>query len=237
MAIEFIGCRGGDPDAPRLLASEGWRYGARSNYTIYAWPYFIDIKWQDYDWAKHIALIAKWRPVMAMVADYERPEQKALMLSQVSEISALEVRPMVCPKFPGASLDIPDGVVVAVSVPTDYAGFLPDPAEIKGRDIHFLGGHPDQFRILKHDYGRSNLISVDCSAIFQKAQFGAFWSAKGNTWRYIKGRFSTHVLTRMSARTVKRYMSASPRLFIKDRNRLAAVGFRVQPALFEVTQC
>jgi hypothetical protein len=232
MAIEFIGCRGGDPDAPRLLAAEGWRYGVRSNYTVYAWPYFIDIKWQDYDWAKHIALIEKWRPVMAMAADYEQPEQKGLMLSQVAQIEALGVRPMVCPKFPGAALDIPAGVVVAVSIPTDYAGFLPEPVEIAGRDIHFLGGHPDQFAVLRYDYRYSNLVSVDCSAIFQKAQFGAFWSVKNNNWRYTKNQFSTHALTRMSARTVKRYLDLPFRLFAKDRKRLIAVGLRVQLALF-----
>lgn len=235
MAIEFIGCRGNDPDAPRLLAAEGWRYGSRSDNKIHAWPYFIDINWESYIWSKHLAVIERWRPTMAMVADYEYPHQKELMLSQIGDIEALGVRPMACPKFPGAAYDIPAGVIIAISVPVGegkYSGYLPEPKEVRGRDLHFLGGHPDQFAILKHDYRQATLISVDCSAIFQKAQFGAYWSARRNTWREVRGRFHTHTLTRMSARQTKKYMDNPPKLFIKDRSRLNAVGFQLQPALF-----
>lgn len=233
MAIEFIGCRGNDPDAPRLLSTEGWRYGVRSDCAVYGWPYFIDIKWTAYDWNKHIALIAGWGPAMAMAADYERPEQKDLMLSQVAQIEALGVQPMVCPKFPGATWDIPAEVIIAISVPTNYAGFLPDPAEVKGRKLHLLGGHPDQYIILMKQYPKSQVISLDCSAIFQKGQdYGSFWSAKRNTWREVRGRFHSHTLMRMSARQVRSYMTKPPKLFIKDRNRLKAIGFQLQPALF-----
>jgi hypothetical protein len=153
-------------------------------------------------------------------------------LTQVSDLVDLGVRPMCCPKFTGATYDIPAGVIIAISVPTDYAGFLPDPAEIAGRELHFLGGHPDQFVLLRQKYRQSQLMSCDCSAIFQKAQFGAFWSARRNTWRYVKNRFSTHALTRMSARTVHRYMDNPPKLFIRDRARLNRVGFQLRPALF-----
>lgn len=228
----LIGCRGGDPDAPRLLKAEGWRYGFRSDATPYARPYFVDIKWEDYVWEKHLAIIEKWKPEVAMVADYEWPGQYSEMLTQVRDISSLGVRPMVCPKFMDAVADIPAHCIVAVSVPTDYAGFLPKPKEVKGRDLHLLGGHPDQFAFLIKTYHQSNVVSLDCSAIFQKAQFGAFWSARGNTWRYVKHRFSTHALTRMSARQVRAYLNSPPKLFVKQRNRLYSVGFELQPSLF-----
>lgn len=179
-----------------------------------------------------MAVIERWRPEMAMVADYEYPSQKGTMLAQVADVAALGVRPMVCPKFPGAVADIPAGVVLAISVPTEHAGFLPVPGEVAGWDLHFLGGHPDQYVILQRIYEQGNLISLDCSSVFQKAMFGAFWSARGNTWRYVKHRFSTAALVRMSVRTIPKYMSNPPRWFIKDRARLRAVGFQLRPALF-----
>jgi len=232
--LKLIGCRGNDPDAPRLLRAEGWLYGFRSDATAYHRPYFIDINWRDYVWSDHLAVIRAWRPVMAIVADYEKPAQRLAMLTQVRDIRALGVQPLVCPKFPGATLDIPADCVIAVSVPTGYAGFLPAPQELRGRDLHFLGGHPDQHVILMGRYKTSRLLSIDCSTIFQKAQFGAFWSARHNTWRYVKHQFSTHTLTRMSARTIRRYLTQPPLFFTKDRRRLTAVGFALRPFLFEI---
>jgi hypothetical protein len=230
----LIGCRGNDPDAPKLLKAEGWRYGFRSDATPYGWPYFVDIKWCDYIWSSHLAVIREWRPVIAMVADYESLTRQSFMLAQIRDISSLGVRPMVCPKFSGAVADIPKGCIVAVSVPTDYAGFLPEPSEVKGRELHLLGGHPDQFRVLIQRYNQSKVVSIDCSAIFQKAQFGAFWSAKRNTWRHVKHRFSTHALTRMSARQVTTYLGQPPKLFLKQRKRLYQVGFELKPSLFQI---
>ena len=232
MMINLIGCRGGDPDAPRLLKAEGWHYGFRSDYTPYGWPYFIDIDWLKYDWPNHIRVIKEWKPVQAMVADYTKQDQRRMMLSQVADVRDCNVRPMVCPKFAGAVADIPADCIVAVSVPTGYAGYLPDAKELTGRDVHFLGGHPDQLAVLMHRYSQARVVSIDCSTIFQKAQFGAFWSAHHNTWRYVKHRFSTHALMRMSARKVREYLSHPP-IFRKERRRLGAVGFRIQPYLFE----
>ncbi len=228
----LIGCRGGDPDAPRLLQREGWKYGARSDYKIYDWPYFIDIEWRNYDWGNHLAVIREWSPKMAMVADYEQPSQRTNMLQQCDDIRAIGLRPMVCPKFPGAAKDIPKDAIVAVSVPTSYAGYLPSPSELIGRELHFLGGHPDQYVILQRRYSKASVISADCSTIFQKAQHGAFWSAKKNTWREVRNRFHTHALMQASARNIKRYLLNPPQLFLKNRKRLKRVGFELRPSLF-----
>ena len=169
---------------------------------------------------------------MAMVADYERPEQKCAMLMQGYQISALGVRPMVCPKFPGAAADIPSQWVVAVSVPTTYAGYLPTVAELQGRDLHLLGGHPDQFVVLMRRYNASRIISVDSSAMFLKAQFGAYWEPRRNDWQYVdKGAESTHSLIERSAVNIARYLTNPPR-FVKLNRRVMASGYNVQPALF-----
>lgn len=168
--IKLIGCRGGYPDAPRLLLSEGWLYGFRSDYTAYDWPYFVDINWESYNWTDHLAVIRYWRPVQAMVADYMGPNHRENMLAQVADIRALGVRPMVCPKFSGAVADIPNDCIVAVSIPTSddkYAGYLPSEHELAGKDLHLLGGHPDQFAVLIKRFSSSNVISIDCSANLQ----------------------------------------------------------------------
>jgi hypothetical protein len=234
--IQLIGCRGGKKEAPRLLEAEGWHYGFRSDYKAYGWPYFIDINWKSYRWDKHLAVVNRWRPVQAMVADYLSKDQKETMLAQVSDIRAMGVRPMVCPKFLGAVVDIPPDCIVAVSVPTSsdvYAGFLPPEKELVGRDLHLLGGHPDQFAVLIERFSSSRVVSIDCSAIFQKAIYGAFWSARKSTWRYVKHRYSTNVLIRMSARNVRRYLDA-PSSHSKERKRLENIGFRKQPYLFGI---
>lgn len=235
--INLIGCRGGFPNARKLLEDEGWYYGFRSDYTPYGWPFFIDINWENYNWGKHLAVLEYWRPAQAMAVDYLAPEKRGEMLSQVEDIRALGIRPMVCPKFSGAVAHIPQDCIIAVSVPTTdekYGGFLPNDTELVGRELHLLGGHPDQFIILINRYSQSLVVSIDCSTIFQKAFLGAYWSGDRNTWRYIKHRFSTNCLIRMSARTVKRYLENPRPNFKKDRNRLSSVGFRLQPFLFEV---
>jgi len=207
----LIGCRGGDPDAPGILRQAGWHYGSRSDYKIYAPPVFIDIHWQNYKWLRHWLVLRRWRPMMAMAADYEYPEQKPVMLRQVAQIRTLGIRPMVCPKFEGAANDIPADCVVAVSVPTQYAGFLPNKNELIGRNLHLLGGHPDQLVLLMHRYKHSRIISVDCSAIFQKAQFGAYWEPFKNDWLYVeKNTISTHVLTVKSGKNVAMYLANPP---------------------------
>jgi hypothetical protein len=208
----FIGCRGGDPDAPGILKNAGWYYGSRSDYVIYEKPVFIDINWENYNWLKHWLVVRRWKPKIAMVADYLHPKQKETMLRQVSQIRRLGVRPMVCPKFSDAVADIPADCIVAVSVPTKYAGFLPIQEEVKDRELHLLGGHPDQFAILMRLYNQSKIISVDCSAIFQKAQFGAHWEPTKNDWLYVeKNSKTTHELTELSALKVAEYLSNPPK--------------------------
>jgi hypothetical protein len=148
---------------------------------------------------------------MAMVADYEHPAQKRIMLRQVGQVADLDIIPMVCPKFPGAVSDVPNRCIVAISVPTGYAGFLPAANEVDGRQLHLLGGHPDQFALLMKMYEPSQIISIDCSTIFLKAQFGAYWSPKKNDWQYAeKNTATTHELTVKSALNVTRYLDAPP---------------------------
>lgn len=226
MAItaRLIGCRGGDKFAPKILADAGWEYGSRSDYKIYAPPVFIDINWRHYSWLRHWLVLRRWRPEMGMAADYECPSQKSVMLRQAMQIRALGIRPMVCPKFPGATQDIPNECIVAVSVPTGYAGYLPPANEVAGRDLHLLGGHPDQHVLIGSLYGESYIKSIDCSAIFQKARFGAFWDADKGDWIYTEPRsHNSRSLIIKSAMNIKKYFQSEKFGFMGSNRRAQSV--------------
>jgi hypothetical protein len=194
--------------ASSLLKKCEWEYGSRSDCAIYDWPYFIDINWKKYNWMNHWLSVKKHQPVMAMVADYLAPSTAKCMSRQVEHISYLGVRPLVCPKFHGAVADIPQNCVVAISVPTGYAGFLPLPDEVGGRQVHLLGGHPDQIAYLKQVYRQSEVISVDCSVMFLKAEYGAYWDAARGDWIYTaRGSMPTDDLVEQSCLEIARYLS------------------------------
>src|SRR5690606_2799107 len=94
-------------------------------------------------------------------------------------------RVMVCPKFPGAVSHIPAWCLVAVSVPTKYAGFLPSPDELRGRRVHLLGGSPQaQMRMAREYAGQGIVVSSEDGNMPAKvARFGDVWAA--GKWREV----------------------------------------------------
>lgn len=160
----FIQVAGNNTKWPALCREAGIAYGSRHDDTIRAWPAMVDINWKKYDWDCYLAILAQHKPLMAMVADYERPEQKDLMLKQVQDLRDLGIlRIMVCPKFDTAVADIPNDCVIAISIPSKYAGYLPPLSQLKNKQVHLLGGTPDKQRnyLLKiHGVG-ARVISAD----------------------------------------------------------------------------
>lgn len=168
---------------PRIARASGMAYGTRHIEQPRAWPYMVDIHWRDYDWSDYMQKIGAWRPVQAMVADYEHPAQRRLMYQQIRDLRAAGVlRVMVCPKFAGAVAHIPSWCIVAVSVPSKYAGYVPPLHELKGRRVHLLGGSPVQQRkwqIALQGAG-AIVVSVDGNAHVGVAKSAAFWD--GTRW-------------------------------------------------------
>lgn len=216
----IIYVRGGNKRAPDIAQRGGMLYGTRNDYKAYGDVYMIDIKWKDYDWQKYLNKIEAYRPQIAMVADYEHPSQRQLMYQQIRDLKALGVpRIMVCPKFAGAVAHIPTWCVVAVSVPTEYAGFLPHPSELAGREIHLLGGHPDQQLYLTQVYGAMGgvVISVDGNVLGSKAQRGQYWRADGG-WESKRGQgVPTDDLAVMSAVNIRKYFESDKKVFKSRR--------------------
>lgn len=145
LRVLFIQCAGNNRKFPAICHAVGIGYGSRHDDQIRGYPTMIDINWRSYDWNEYKTVIRQHHPIMAMVADYETPDKRNLMLKQVTQLKNLGVlRVMVCPKFDGAISHIPDGCIVAVSLQSSYAGFEPNIRELTGRRVHLLGGSPNR---------------------------------------------------------------------------------------------
>lgn len=209
---------------PAMARSAGGFYGTRHTEKPYAYPFMLDVNFERYfkrddvgrmkEWELFLSLVRKYAPVAVMVVDYITPDQRDLMLQQVADLRGLRVpRIMVCPKFCGAVADIPGDCVVAISVPSGYAGFLPDPEELRGRDVHLLGGSPRVLLDLVQRYPAfgARVISIDANAFSKAAGWRRVWAA-GRWQRLHFGRHSK--VSAANAATPYECMEFSARNFV-----------------------
>jgi GNAT superfamily N-acetyltransferase len=179
LRVLCIHCQGNNRRVPDWARQAGMAYGCRHDDTPRDYVFFQDVNWKKYDWQDYAHKAALWKPVMAMVPDYESPKQRTTMLQHVADLRALGVlRVMVCPKFPGAVADIPRDCVIAVSMPSSYASYVPDPAEHVGRRVHLLGGNPGDARKAVSHWG--NVYSADYNVHERNAQNGMLFD--GAQW-------------------------------------------------------
>lgn len=207
--MKLIYCRGGDESAPKVAKLAGMLYGTRYDYTPYAPVYMLDGGADAVNWARYLDKVKAHAPTMALTPDYFATVGKHTLWAQIDALQALGVeRVAVCPKFLGAVKDIPVDCVVAISVPTTYAGYLPLPHEVYGRTLHFLGGHPDQHAHLIRQYAEADVESIDLNVIGLKAGLGQFW-ARGGGWVHApKNKYPSWALAVLSGRNVRRYLVA-----------------------------
>jgi hypothetical protein len=169
-----------------VARASGWAYGTRQDKHVYEYPLQVDLvfdeDWRAFNWQAYIEDVRRWRPVSAMALDYFEPAQRETMLAQVADLRAAGVlRPMVCPKHNGAVKDIPQDCIVALSVYSRYAGWLPaDLRELAGRKIHLLGGTPQDWNDLlpKLRAAGGQVVSVDGNSHETAAQnwYGMRWT-------------------------------------------------------------
>lgn len=217
--------QGNNKRMPDVARSSGMAYGTRHTEKPRDWAFAVDIHWKDYDWTVYLAKIRAWQPVQALAADYLAPEQKDTMLAQVADLQAAGVlRVMVCPKFHGAVADIPADCIVAVSIPSSYAGFVPDFSELRGRRVHLLGGSPvkwfGQTGKRRHMSATGYLaalrgagvqvLSVDGNVHMKVASQGGFWG--DGRWRLDsldRARpFDLYALAALSGRNIVNQLNA-----------------------------
>lgn len=174
--VLYIWVQGNNKDVPAEAKTAGMAYGTRHIEKPRDYAFMIDIHWRDYDWNEYLALIDQYRPVYAMVADYEHPDHKETMLQQVADLRQRGIiNTMVAPKFAGAVRDIPDDCTIAVSVPSSYAGYLPDVTEVGTRRVHLLGGNPTHQIAMMRDY---NVVSIDGNYHGKVCKWGMVFDGK-----------------------------------------------------------
>lgn len=188
----LIYCADGNPAFARAAVEAGWLYGARLPATVYQPVYFADQDWRNPDRAAYMAALARHRPAVATVLDWEAEGQEAEVLAWAQEAARHAGRLVVVPKVPGTLGRIPASVggadvVLGYSVPTSY-GSSPVPLwEFGRRPVHLLGGSPHrQMELARY----LNVVSADGNMAHQQAHRCRYWSpvrTRKGRWAQLAG--------------------------------------------------
>ena len=175
---DLIYCAASGKDFARVAVDDcGWLYGARLPGTTSRPLHFADQDWKSPDRTAYVAALARHRPAIATVLDWEQEDQLDEVLSWAVEAARYVGRVVIIPKIPGRLSCIPERiggaeVVLGYSVPTSY-GASPVPLwEFGRRPVHLLGGSPHRQREIA---GYLNVVSLDGSMAAQQARKGRTW--------------------------------------------------------------
>jgi hypothetical protein len=160
----------------------GFRSGVRLPDTVYFPPWFCDQDWHAPNRAVYMAGLAKHRPRMATVLDWELEEQLPEVLDWAEEAASYCERVVLIPKVMGEISHLPRriggaDVVLGYSVPTRYGGTSLPIWEWAGWPIHLLGGSPQrQQQTYLHLRPITEVVSADGN-MAQKLAVGhcQFW--------------------------------------------------------------
>jgi hypothetical protein len=177
-APRLIFCADGNSGHAGVAVAAGWLYGARLPAKGLA-PHplaFADQDWKRPDRAKYMACLARHRPSLATVLDWEHPEQLPEVFSWAEEAAQYVAEAvLVIPKVPGGVPSIPGRiggkeVWLAYSVPTSYGGSPLGLWEFAGRPVHLLGGSPQKQReIWSYLRGIADVRSLDNNMVKKMA--------------------------------------------------------------------
>lgn len=165
--VELIYCAAGNPRFAAIAVSAGYRYGARLPGTVYQPVYFADQDYKRPDRPAYMAALARHRPAMATVLDWEQAEQLPTVLDWAEEAAQHAARVVIVPKVPGAVDRLPRriggaDVVLGYSIPTSYGGTQVPAWELAGWPLHLLGGSPNaQMRTYLHLAAVADVVSAD----------------------------------------------------------------------------
>ena len=181
--MDIIYCAGGGQKLAEIAIEEGFLYGSRSDdIRKLRCNGLIDINWKMYDWDDHLVKIENHKPKYAVVPDIMRKTELERALTQGEAILTLGSKPIIIPKIPGICKQIPEDYVIGISIPTSYAGFLPEVAELRGRKVHLLGGSPPQQREVFWYLSSFDVEigSVDINCHSKASDYGSYWN--GQRW-------------------------------------------------------
>ena len=182
--MDIIYCAGGGKILAEIAIQEGFLYGSRSD-DIREIPRcngLIDVNWKKYDWEDHLKAVKNHRPKYAVVPDIESWKSLDRALEMAKALEEICERVIIVPKQHGITSNIPLKYIIGISVPTSYSGFIPFSRELINRDIHLLGGSPNQQKELWQYYMKMNIhiTSVDINCHNKVSSFGKYWN--GHKW-------------------------------------------------------
>jgi hypothetical protein len=160
----------------------GWLPGARytnlRDVRSYDRVAFLDIDWQRYNFAKHIAAARSTRPLCTVAEDILDRRNLCRILDQARALAEYADHVIVVPKATSLALELDDVIppefILGFSVPSTYGGTTIDPQYFR-RAVHLLGGRPDVQRGLAN---RMPVISFDCNRFTIDATYGDFFDGE-----------------------------------------------------------
>lgn len=146
-----------------------FEYGCQMPAALPSFPlFFADQDWKKPDRSGYMKALAKYKPNVATVLDFERPDQFDEVMSWATE-AAQYVREtvIIIPKFQGSIEMIPEAingkkVVLGYSVPTSFGGTSLPISAFGRRPVHLLGGSPQKQMSLA---GICNVVSADANTM------------------------------------------------------------------------
>lgn len=150
MMVELIYCADGNPRFAKIAIEQGFTYGAQLPNSVAFKPQFIDQNWKEPDRVAYMRALAKYKPRLASVLDWEREEQLHEVLEWAEEAAYyVSEAVIIIPKVMGGIPHIPEtiggkAVRLGYSVPTSFAGTELPLWEFTRRSVHLLGGSPNK---------------------------------------------------------------------------------------------
>ena len=71
-----IFCAGNNKQHPQIARSAGMAYGSGQYDKPQDYPFMLDVDWKTNDWDDYLSKVHKYKPVMAIVTDYEDISQR-----------------------------------------------------------------------------------------------------------------------------------------------------------------
>lgn len=186
----LIYCGGGNPRFADIARVAGYQYGCQlPNSKPYAPVYFADQNWKEPDRVAYMASLAKHRPCMATVLDWEREEQFCEVLSWAEEAAQFVEYVVIIPKVINETHRIPNDIggkpiMLGFSVPTKFGATSVPVWEFAGRRVHLLGGSPHrQMQEWQYLSACAEVVSADGNMAQKMATRNCcYWTAQ--TSRY-----------------------------------------------------
>lgn len=144
----LIYCADGNQRFAEIAIRRGYKYGAQLPNTIYFDPHFADQAWKTPNRPGYMAALAKYRPALASVLDWEREEQLSEVLEWAEEAAQhVTDSVIIIPKVIGGINRLPrtiggKSVRLGYSAATTFAGTPVSLGEFRGWPVHCLGGSP-----------------------------------------------------------------------------------------------